>query len=327
MNEHLNWSFLAYLAGIWLYFSYSVHCLIAFSFLISSCFLWYWGRKKQLLSWGSILIFFLGLGLLIPEVKSHLIAHPVLEKSLYQTSITGTVQESTHLPEKQIVVLTDIKWHLPQISLPHKVQLFYNEPTPSFSEGDAVKVTATLFPPQGQQAPFSKGTERTLWFKEIGATGYITKAEITHINPKLAFSFSQLRTFINKHIFQILPTSQAQIAAALITGEQKLISPEIFQIYRRSGIAHVLSVSGFHMALLATFLFFCIRGFCALFPKIALYCNSKKIAALCALIGTGFYLGVSGFQIPATRAFGMIFLVFLGILTDRNVFSLRSFQI
>ena len=78
------------------------------------------------------------------------------------------------------------------------------------------------------------------------------------------------------------------------------------------------------MALLAAFLFFVIRSLCVLFPRIVFYKNTKKWAAALAFIGTFLYLGLSGFQIPAVRAFIMIAFVFAGILMDRSVLSMRS---
>ena len=72
-------------------------------------------------------------------------------------------------------------------------------------------------------------------------------------------AFNELKKLGAERVFQILPENQARIVTPLITGEQRLVSPELYQIYRRSGIVHVLSVSGFHMALLAGFLFLLIR--------------------------------------------------------------------
>jgi competence protein ComEC len=76
--------------------------------------------------------------------------------------------------------------------------------------------------------------------------------------------------------------------------------------------------------LLATFIFFLVRGLLALFPYLALRLPTKKIAAVVAFVVTGFYLLISGMQVPAIRSFMMISLVFLGVLTDRKVVSLYT---
>ena len=91
---------------------------------------------------------------------------------------------------------------------------------------------------------------------------------------------------------------------------------------------HLLGIdkdySSYGIAVLIGFLFFIIRTFCAFFPWVALYVSSKKIAAVFSWVGTLFYLMLSGNQVPALRSFGMISIVFLGILCDRLSLSMRS---
>ena len=54
---------------------------------------------------------------------------------------------------------------------------------------------------------------------------------------------------------------------------------------RRSGLAHLLAISGLHVGLVTGALFFGLRALLALFPPLALYYPIKKWAALAALIG------------------------------------------
>ena len=84
------------------------------------------------------------------------------------------------------------------------------------------------------------------------------------------------------------------IAAALVTGERDAIAPETNEAMRISGLYHVLSISGLHMALVAGALFALIRGGLALVPPLALRRPIKKWAAAAALFGVSFYLVLSG---------------------------------
>ena len=322
LSEQLLWSFVAYICGILFCFSFlkGVRLSIISGGVVVFGLAWFCGRKNLIVSWWTMFICFFLLGILNMLVCLQLKAHPVLNHPLYQTSISASVQENRVLVDKQILTLNHIKWIDPDLKMPQKIQVHFKKLEPIFKIGDHVKATVSVYPPSED---FSPTYAHHLWFNQIGATGIAQDIQILESESKF-FSFSEARHTINQHLFQILPYAQAEIIAPLITGEQKLVSKNTYQIYRRAGIAHVLSVSGFHMALLAGFLFFIIRGFCALFPRIALYYNSKKIAAVFALMGTALYLGLSGFQVPAVRAFVMIAFVFLGVLIERTVLSMRT---
>ena len=265
-----------------------------------------------------MICFFFLLGVINIEIQTQLKQHPILKTSLYQTQIYAEVCKNDVLMDKQILTLEKIKWINPDLKMPQKIRVHFMQKEDIFKTGDKIKASVSVYPPKENSSGYQ------LWYEKIGAFGQMHHAEILEKSSQKLSLFERGRYFIKQHLFQILPFAQAEVMVPLITGERKTISRETYQIYRRSGIAHVLSVSGFHMALLSTFLFFLIRSLCAFFPKIALYWNSKKLAALFALVGTFLYLGLSGFQIPAVRAFIMISFVFLGILIERRVISMRS---
>ena len=58
----------------------------------------------------------------------------------------------------------------------------------------------------------------------------------------------------------MLPGSTGGIAAALITGKRGAISEEVNQAFRDSGLAHLLAISGMHLALVGGFVFLVVRG-------------------------------------------------------------------
>jgi competence protein ComEC len=121
-----------------------------------------------------------------------------------------------------------------------------------------------------------------------------------------------------------LPAPQGGIAAALTTGDRSGIPDDVREKFVASGLAHILAISGLHLSIVAGLIFFMIRKGTALIPPLALRVNTKKIAALGAIIVTGLYLGLSGFGVPAQRAFLMTSLVMVAILINRNAFSLRT---
>ncbi|MGY8960420.1 MAG: ComEC/Rec2 family competence protein, partial [Alphaproteobacteria bacterium] len=74
------------------------------------------------------------------------------------------------------------------------------------------------------------------------------------------------------------------VAAALITGDRSAIPSDALSHMRDAGLAHPLAISGLHLGLVATILFFVTRAVLACFEPVALRWPIKKIAALMALI-------------------------------------------
>jgi competence protein ComEC len=88
-----------------------------------------------------------------------------------------------------------------------------------------------------------------------------------------------------------------------------------------------LSISGYHMAVVAGLIFFIVRAFFALIPGLADRAPIKKWAALAALLATGFYLVLSGNQVATQRSFIMIGVVLCGVLLDRPTLTMRTLTI
>ncbi len=133
-----------------------------------------------------------------------------------------------------------------------------------------------------------------------------------------------LRRRIGDRITSIVPGEHGAVAAALVNGEQGAIPEDLQEAYRVAGLAHLLSISGLHMSLLAAVVFFVIRRLLALVPFIALRIDTKKAAAWAGLAATAFYFIISGMSIPAMRSFVMIAVVMLAILLDRTALSMRT---
>jgi competence protein ComEC len=137
----------------------------------------------------------------------------------------------------------------------------------------------------------------------------------------------RLRDAIDARIRAVLPGDEGAIAAMLIDGRRDAIAPNVYDALFVSGIGHVLSISGYHMAVVAGVIFFIVRAFFALIPGLADRAPIKKWAALAALLVTGFYLILSGNQVATQRSFIMIGVVLLGVLFDRPALTMRTLTI
>ena len=114
------------------------------------------------------------------------------------------------------------------------------------------------------------------------------------------------------------------IAAALIVGDRRFISDRIYDLFRASGLAHLLAISGLHMGLLCFGCMAALRFFAALFPKMASRMAVHKYAALISVLIGLIYAILSGTSVSAVRACIMELLVIFAVLIDRRALTIRN---
>src|SRR5262249_28341150 len=149
---------------------------------------------------------------------------------------------------------------------------------------------------------------RDLWFQQIGASGFAV-GEIKRIEPpgrpgfwlSYAITIESMRDAIDARIRAVLPGDKGSIASALITRKRDAIWGPVNDAMFVASLGHVLSISGYHMAVVAGAVFFIVRALLALVPGLALRQQIKKWAALAALAAATFYLLLSGAEVATQR--------------------------
>ena len=325
------WLPVFFAAGIGLYFSLLNEPIF---FINAACLagalLLFWdNRKKPEKRWLFLFIFMFFFGFFVAQFRTLTVSTPSLKTRTKTVYVSGTVETLTPLPMGRYRVVLDdvgIEGYEPYAT-PRKIRLSLKKETAPPAIGDTIRVRSLLSPPPLPVFPEAYDFSRALYFQKIGGVGYAREAHEI-INKPQASSFTaalkRLRFDIGNQIRSVLPPETAEIAVALVTGEAKAIPKEIVENYRDSGIAHLLSVSGLHMSLIGGFVFIFIRFLLALFPAIALRYNTKKAAAVAALIITFFYMLISGANLPAQRAFIMTGIAFTAILLNRQALSVVS---
>ena len=328
--KHLSSFYIVlFIAGILTGLSFPATESVFLKFITSLIILFGFSHRYPLLKPIIFLIFFfmLGMGVITYRIRST--QTPMISRLLYDTELTGTVSDVSHLFQEQRIILSDINFlNQPSVQTPTKVKLSYEDISPLFQVGDKIHVRAFLRPPLSPSAPNMYHEKRMSFFQGIGAIGKITSIlNLSQRNNNPFEKLSSVRHHISEQIQKAMPEETARVAIPLVIGEQNVISEYLYNIFRSSGIIHVLSVSGFHLALLSAFVFFLIRTILSLLPVIVERFSTKKIAAVITLILTGAYILISGMQIPAIRSFIMIGIVLIALLFDRNALSTHSLSL
>lgn len=196
--------------------------------------------------------------------------------------------------------------------------------------GTALRLKAMLSAPPPPAAPGAHDFARDAWFNGIGGVGFlvgdIAAADLEPAPWRLRFAMAvnALRWRLASRIVERLGPDSGGIAAAMVTGHEAWITAEQTEVMRGSGLAHILSISGLHMAIVGGFVFAAVRLLIAAWPWVALRVPGKKIAALAGLAAVGAYLVISGAPPPALRAAITAGVAFLAILADRQAVTLHG---
>lgn len=201
--------------------------------------------------------------------------------------------------------------------------------------GDPVRLRAVLMPPPGPVTPGGFDYGRMLWFERIGAVGFIISPPQYDETGRVADGFlhrsglalSALRDRLTARIIAGIPGEAGVMAAALMTGDRAGLSDPLNEAMKNSGLAHLLSISGLHMGMVAGILFFSLRGVLALIEPVALRYPIKKWSAAFAMTGAFLYLLISGSSIPTQRSFLMTGLVLAAVMLDRTAISMRAIML
>jgi len=200
--------------------------------------------------------------------------------------------------------------------------------------GSFVTMRARLSPPLRPLRPGGYDFARDLYFQGIGASGFVL-GQIKVSDPPYpadlwltyASTIHSMRDAIDARIRSVISGDRGAIASALITGKRDAISAPVNDAMYISSLAHVLSISGYHMAVVAGVVFFVIRASLALIPAFASRYPIKKWAAGAAIVVAAFYLLLSGSEVATQRAFIMTAIVLIGVMFDRPALTLRTIAV
>lgn len=274
----------------------------------------------------------IGAGHMAAEIRTYRAATPILSRPLPATTLRGRVIDVERHPASSRVILSEVVIDgLPQEATPKRLRLTLPLKNGLPSVGVEIIARASLRPPMRPVLPDAFPFHRFLYFESVGGTGTAYAWSVDGFENAegwddafLALIDVARRAIADKVAKAIPDTDDATVTAALIMGEQSAIPDNLQEAYRVSGLAHILSISGVHMSLLAAVVFFFMRRVLALFPALALRLDTKKVAAWTALAMLTVYILISGLSVPAIRSYLMIGVVMGAVLLDRTAISLHT---
>ena len=204
------------------------------------------------------------------------------------------------------------------------------QPVPNVRPGERWQLTVRLKCPHGNANPYGFDYEAWLFGQNLRATGYVRPhGEALHMNRLLdPFVFSmgnvveRTREWLRERILAAVPDKPyAGVLVALVVGDQRSISQSDWTVFNRTGISHLISISGLHITMIAG-LVACLvlalwrRSFFT-GAQLPLWLPAQKAAALAGALAALIYVALAGFGVPAQRTLYMLSVVALALWFGR----------
>jgi competence protein ComEC len=210
---------------------------------------------------------------------------------------------------------------LPTLPRYVRVNLAEADVPKGLSRGATIRLGARLMPPPQPAVPGAYDYARVAWFDGIGGTGR-GFGPVLVVTPGVS-SGSGLRERLSRHIQHSAPGGGGAIAAALATGDQGGISEADAEAMRRSGLAHLLSVSGLHITAVVGAVMLLVLRLLALSPWLALRFRLPLIAAGAGALAAIGYTLLTGAEVPTIRSCVAALLVLVAMAMGREAITLR----
>jgi competence protein ComEC len=204
-------------------------------------------------------------------------------------------------------------------AVPNQLRLTWYYPDQTLKAGQEWLFTVRLKPPHGTFNPGGFDYERWMFVEGIGATGYVRGKPL----PKLLDSHSTQASLLvwRQHIAEQLEHLLANspslaMIKALTIGDGNSLTPQQWEVFRKTGTTHLMVISGSHIGLIAGLVYLLTIKFWA-WTGILTW-SPQKVAALLALLIAVFYAGLTGFSVPAQRSALMIAIAMIAIVQQRH---------
>jgi len=289
------------------------------------------GRRS--LTWPLMMLACLASGLAAAKLRTEMIAAPIAPALGEPTVIEAWVIDVDGPGQRGARVVVAPVWirGLAPAQTPVRLRATVRGEPPR--PGEAIRLFAILNPPPAPASPGAYDFGRNAYFQGLGGVAFaLGETRRIDLPPapwrlRLAMAVNSARYALAERIVARLGERTGGIAAAMTTSHETWISPADMDLMRDSGLAHILSVSGLHMAIVGGFVFFAVRLGVAAWPWLALRVPGKKVAALAGLTAIGVYLVVSGAPPPAERAAITASIAFLAILLDRQAVTMHGLAV
>ncbi|MCW5622947.1 MAG: ComEC/Rec2 family competence protein, partial [Burkholderiales bacterium] len=231
----------------------------------------------------------------------------------------GTVRfafdvEAVATPSAHVPARISLNWYAPSPSSP---------PRPALAPGQRWQLTVRVRRPHAVANPHGPDLEQWLLEHGIRAVGYVRAQDQRLLDPAVSaprYRLERMRAAARERITSTLAgLPSAGVLAALAIGDQQSISGEQWTLFTRTGVNHLMSISGLHITMLSGLAFALSVRIWSRCPRCARSLSAQRAAAAIGLAVAVAYALLAGFGVPARRTVLMLSVVALALWRGRPV--------
>ncbi len=201
-----------------------------------------------------------------------------------------------------------------------------------FHAGERWQFTVKLKRPHSTYNPHGYDFEGWALENNIRATGSISsKSGYKKLNNFVwwpSYLVERAREKVGNHISQTLANKPyAGVIRALVVGDDSQITQAQWNVYLRTGVNHLMSISGLHITMLAGLAFAIAAFIWRRFPTLVLRMPTRKAATIIGLVVAVLYALLAGMSVPTQRTLYMLITFAAALLFGRNLAISRALAI
>jgi competence protein ComEC len=205
----------------------------------------------------------------------------------------------------RLVAITE--GELPRLAPVLRVRVYWPV-GPMPSPGGVWWVKANWHRPDGVANPGGPDAVLMAWERGIGAVGRVGNrpADLRPDQSTSAWRLDGLldrwRAALRARITQqVNEPALAGVLAGLTVGDQSAVTRDDWDVFRRTGVAHLVSISGSHIAVVGWWVAWLVRRHWGRSPRLAHACPAPVAAAALSIAVCAAYAVLSGWGLPAQR--------------------------
>lgn len=254
-------------------------------------------------------IFAFAIGMTRMEVAKWNESHPYFESRLGEVAtFEGTVARE---PDERAN-----NTHL-YVKTREGMVLVTTEKGTKWSYGDFVSVTGEIKVPEPFQTDLGREFNYRGYLLAKGVAYMVPRAEVLKVregegNPIMSAVLKSKQAFIHK-LESLIPEPQAGLSLGLLLGVKRGLGEDLETAFRRSGIIHIVVLSGYNLMIVATFVLYVLGGI-----------FGRRWSSIIGIIGIVLFALMVGLSATVVRASIMAILLLVMGLTGRVYLVLRG---
>ncbi|MEP6824508.1 MAG: ComEC/Rec2 family competence protein, partial [Ramlibacter sp.] len=211
------------------------------------------------------------------------------------------------------------------VVLPSRLSLgwYAGEDSPALHAGERWQMTVRLRAPHGNLNPHGFDYELWLWEQGLQATGYVRAGPKDPASQRIGSTWAhpveRARQQVRAAIYQrVADRKSAGLLAALVVGDQNAIDRADWDIFRATGVAHLMSISGLHITMFAWAAALAVGWLWRRSTRLCLAWPAQHAALAGGVLLAAGYALFSGWGVPSQRTVWMLATLALLRLSGRR---------